>query len=281
MGNIRALQSTDLDQFWDTFAEVMGGPDGLMTYRYLGTHADGVDRHHATGYMTIRRDMRDPHGLQASPLLILVADVVGILDDAIAVPAPTQMAIELLDDGVGVEKVWCEGQIIHEGRTQLYSTATIVDFNDRDRVLGVARDAGAVVAPAPEGYHYVDPGPGVPDSPDLPPMWQAFGATRRADGAFEIPELTSRIGSTSASLHHGATHILLEAASMQAAVEAAGTDDIRLVHWHMTFIARGKSGPFVTSARPLAVNDDTVTIETECFDGQRRIASATAVYRRV
>jgi acyl-coenzyme A thioesterase PaaI-like protein len=281
MAEIRALQTTELHAFWDEFAAVMGGPEGLMTYRYLGTHADAIDRHHATGYMKLRRDMRDAHGLHASPLMILIADVVGILDDAIAVPAPTQMAIELLDAGHGVEEVFCEGQIIHEGRSQLFSTATICDRADRDRVIAVARDAGAVVAPAPGGYNYVDPGPGVPDSADLPPLWQAFGATRRGDGAYEIAELTSRIGSTSASLHHGATHIVLEAASMDAATEAAGTDSIRLAHWHVSFTARGKEGPFVTSAKVISVSGDRIAIETELSGAGRLIASVSATYDRV
>ncbi len=281
MGELRALQTTELDDFWSEFAEVMGGPDGLMTYRYLGTHADAIDRHHATGFMKIRRDMRDAHGLQASPLMILIADVVGILDDAIAVPAPTQMAIELLDDGAGVEEVYCEGQIIHEGRSQLFSTATIYDRADRNRVIAIARDAGAVVAPAPEGYHYVDPGPGVPDSDDLPPLWQAFGAVRRDDGGFEIPELTSRIGSTSASLHHGATHIILEAAAMAAAAGAAGNAGIRLAHWHVSFTARGKDGPFVTSSQVVADGPHRIAVEAELRDGARLIASVTATYDRI
>jgi hypothetical protein len=88
VSTIRALQEVELDNFWKEFAAVMGGPDGLMTYRYLGTHARAEDRHHATGTMRLRSDLRGPVGLQAAPLLILVADTIGILDDAIAVPAP-------------------------------------------------------------------------------------------------------------------------------------------------------------------------------------------------
>ena len=56
MSTIRALQEVELDNFWKEFAAVMGGPDGLMTYRYLGTHARAADRHHATG--TMRRPAR-------------------------------------------------------------------------------------------------------------------------------------------------------------------------------------------------------------------------------
>lgn len=281
MGDIKALQSTDLDNFWTEFSAVMGGPDGLMTYRYLGTHADAIDRHHATGHMKLRRDLRSEYGLQASPLLILVADVVGILDDAIAVPAPTQMALEILDDGAGVSEVYCEGEIIHEGRTTIFSRAKVVDAADHDRVIAYARDSGAVIAKAPEGYNYVDPGPGMPDSPTLPPLWQAFGADQRGDGSFVIAELTSRIGSTSASLHHGVTHIVLEAAATEAAKAAIGNDRLRMRHWHVTFTARGKSGPFTTSTQVVCVRDDLVAVDAELYDGDRRIASSSATFTRV
>src|ERR1700734_2101930 len=126
MANVRALQSTGADSFWQEFEAVMGGPEGLMTYRYLGTHADAIDRHHATGSLRLRSDLRGPHGLLAAPLAILVADTIGILDDAISVPAPTQMSVEMLEDGAGVSTVFCIGEMVHEGRAQLFSRARIV-----------------------------------------------------------------------------------------------------------------------------------------------------------
>ena len=283
MASVRALQSVELSDFWAEFEAVMGGPDGLMTYRYLGTHAHAVDRHHATGSLRLRSDLRGEHGLLAAPLTILVADVIGILDDAIAVPAPTQIALEIIDDGAGVDEVYCVGEMFHEGRSQLFSRARLVDAADHDRVLAVCRDAGAVMAPAPEGYHYVDPGPGVPDSPSLPPLWQAFGAVRRADGGLEIPELTGRIGSTSGSLHHGPTQIVLETAASDAAVAAAGSDALRLRHWHVTFSARGTEGPFVSGTEVVSARGDTVVVEAELRDEGvgRLIAAASAVYARV
>jgi acyl-coenzyme A thioesterase PaaI-like protein len=283
MSTIKALQNTELDQFWDEFTEVMGGPDGLMTYRYLGTHAVAIDRHHATGTMRIRADLRGPAGLLAAPLLILVADTIGILDDAIAVPAPVHFDLAVLDDGVGVDEVFCVGEMVHEGRSQLFSRARIVDAADHDRVLAVARDSGVVLAKAPDGYHYVDPGPGVPDSPLLPPLWQAFGAQRRPDGRLEIPELTGRIGSTSGSLHHGPTQIILETAATDAAVASAGTDQLRLRQWYVAFVARGLTGPFVASTEVIADRGSTMAVEAMLSDegNGRLIASATAVFERV
>jgi acyl-coenzyme A thioesterase PaaI-like protein len=282
MSGIKALQDTELDRFWQDFTEVMGGPDGLMTYRYLGTHAHAVDRHHATGTMRLRSDLRGPIGLQAAPLLILVADTIGILDDAIAVPAPVHFDLAIVDDGSGVDEVLCTGEMYHEGRTQLFSRARIVDAADHTRVLAIARDSGVVLAQAPDGYHYVDPGPGVAESPSLPPLWQAFGARRRADGGLEIPELTGRIGSTSGSLHHGPTQVVLEAAATEAAARVAGTDRLRLRNWYVAFVARGRSGPFVATTEVAAVSGSTIAVEASMYDEgqQRMIASATAVFER-
>src|ERR1700722_1566616 len=53
------LQNVPTDEFWERFEAVMGGPDGLMTYRYLGTQTD-LDHEGGVGGMTIRRDMRNP-----------------------------------------------------------------------------------------------------------------------------------------------------------------------------------------------------------------------------
>jgi hypothetical protein len=283
MSNLRALQETEMERFWEEFAAVMGGPDGLVTYRYLGTHAHAMDRHHATGTMRVRSDIRGGIGLQAAPLMILVADTIGILDDAIAVPAPVHHELAMLDDAGGVEELYCIGEMYHEGRSQLFSRARIVDSADHSRVIALARSCGVVMAKAPEGYQYVDPGPGVEDSPDLPPLWQAFDGRRTTGGTLEIPALTGRIGSTSASLHHGPTQVLLEAAASEAAAVAAGTDALMMRQWYVAFVARGKTGPFVPSTEVVSVRPDSVSVEAALRDdgeGGRTIASATAVFSR-
>jgi acyl-coenzyme A thioesterase PaaI-like protein len=190
--------------------------------------------------------------------------------------------LALLDDGEGVADVLCIGEMIHEGRSQLFSRARLVDAADPGRVLAVARDSGVVVAKAPEGYQYVDPGPGVPDSPSLPPLWQAFGVQRRAEGIMEIPALTSRIGSTSGSLHHGPSQVILEAAATEAAARSAGTDRLRMRQWYVTFVARGLVGPFVASSEILHRGGSTIAVDASLRDEGhgRLIASATAVFER-
>jgi acyl-coenzyme A thioesterase PaaI-like protein len=98
----------------------------------------------------------------------------------------------------------------------------------------------------------------------------------------EIPELTSRIGSTSGSLHHGPTQVVLEAAAREAAAGAAATDRLRIRQWYVTFVARGLSGPFVASTEVAHCGGATVAVEASLRDEGhgRLIASATAVFER-
>ena len=82
------------------------------------------------------------------------------------------------------------------------------------------------------------------DSPDLPPLWEVFGASRRDDGHWVLPELRLELASPDAALHLGPQHILLETAGFELATQAAGTDQLQAESAHVMFLSRGKVGPF-------------------------------------
>jgi acyl-coenzyme A thioesterase PaaI-like protein len=283
MAEVRTLQGADGDDFWSAYEAIMGA-DGLMTYRYVGSSgAVALDDRHATSTATLRRDLRRPAGLLAAALEIMGGDCLSIIDDAIAIPAPAAYSLHVVDGGDGVEEVRVHGEITHAGRTQLFTRFRVEDASDPARVLALGTNSSVVLGPAPAGHRYVPPGPGVGDSPSLPPLWEAFGATRHGGGRYEIPELTARLGSTSASLHHGPTQVVLEAAATDVAVDAAGTEDLRIAQWTVTFLARGKAGPFVSESTVVAAGADLVTCEASLRDdgvGGRRIAMATATFLR-
>jgi hypothetical protein len=95
MSRAEELQNATADEFWDRFKEVMGGPDGLMTYRYLGTQADLSVSEGGASRMTIRRDMRNPAGgLMAPPLSIAIANAAGVKGDATGVAAPVSTSVD-------------------------------------------------------------------------------------------------------------------------------------------------------------------------------------------
>jgi acyl-coenzyme A thioesterase PaaI-like protein len=278
----RTLEGKGGEAFWEEYASIMG-PDGLMTYRYVGGGATALDRHRSEATARLRRDMRGPAGLMAAPLEIMGGDCLSILDDAIAIPAPINCSLDVVDQADGVEEVRVFGDITYEGRTQMFTRFRIEAADQPGRVLALGTNISVVVGPAPEGARYVHPGPGVGDSASLPPFWQAFGAEKRPDGGYQIAELTVRLGSTSGSLHHGPTQVVLEAAATDAALDSAGGDRLQVSHWGVAFVRRGKVGPFVTSARVTSAGPEVILCEAELHDdgvGGRTIAMATAAFRR-
>ena len=155
-------------------------------------------------------------------------------------------SVHVLDPGLDVTEIRVRSSRIHDGRTMGFSEAEVLDAARPDRVVAVTRGMGVKLAAA-AGYEYVDPGPGVPDSPELPPLHEAFGAQRRPDGRWVLPELDAWLGSTSGSLHHGPTQVVLEAAAMALAADAAGTEALQIEDWSVMFVARGTVGPFVAT----------------------------------
>ncbi|HLG68503.1 MAG TPA: hypothetical protein VKV36_11635 [Acidimicrobiales bacterium] len=287
MSDVRDLRHAGAEEFWKAFEEVMAGEDGLMTYRYLGTRAEQVgDAWEST--MRIRRDLRNPAGgLLAAPLSIALADLRGVEGDAVSVPAPVMTSVHLVDPGLDVEAVRVRiDRPGHAGRTLSFNgSAVVVDAARPDRLLAVTDGLGVRLASVPAGaeggYRYVDPGPGVPDSPDLPPLAEAFGARRTASG-FELPVLSGRIASTSASLHHGPTQIVLEAAALALAAEAAGTDRLQIEEWTVMYRSAGRVGPFTTTGSVVGGPLGRFLARMELADegnGGRLVATALAAYR--
>ncbi len=250
---IISLQSVPQVEFWDRFAQVMGSADGLMTYSYMNCRQDPVS---LEGHMDIRRDMRNPAGgIMAAPLSIGMAEGRG---DDDAVPAPVMGSIHIIDDGRDVTSVvsYPSGGPSKSGRTLSFGAGgVIVDAANRDRVIAFTQGMGVVVATAPEGYQYVPPAPsGVTDSPDLPPLHEAFGARRNQLGLLELPELSQRIASTSGTLHHGPTQVVLERAAFELAAAQAGTDLLQIEDWTVMYTAAGRVGPFEASGAVIGPN---------------------------
>lgn len=238
------LQNAAEGEFWDKFAHVMGSPDGLLTYRYLDCLQDPVS---LEGHMDIRHDMRNPTGgIMAAPLAIAMAEGRG---DDVAVPAPVMSSVHIVDAGRDVRSVISyplDGPS-RTGRTLSFGAGgMLVDADNRDRIVAFTQGLSVLLAAAPEGYEYVPPAPsGVVDSPDLPPLHEAFGVTRTADGDLALPELSLPLASTSGTLHHGPTQVILEALAFELAAGHAGTTHLQVDDWTVFYTAPGKVGPFV------------------------------------
>jgi acyl-coenzyme A thioesterase PaaI-like protein len=238
--------------------------DDLVSYRYVGCSSVLRDRTHAEGRMRLRRDLRTPAGLRGAPLAIAALDTAGINVDPYYQLALTRIDVHLFDDGAGVEEVRVVSTVLREARTQVFTEARVEDHADADRLVGFATADWAIIAPTAEGFVYTDPGRGVPDTPDLPPLAEAYDARPIVGGGFVIDGLSPRVGTD--TLHHGPILVSLEAAALQTATECTGGDSLRLEHCSTRIVKAGRVGPFVVHAAVVTRQDDTVVCRAEMRD---------------
>lgn len=220
---------------------------GLLSYRYIGRKHSSMDLGEADDTVAIRRDMRnEAGGIMVAPLAISSPE--GCETDMVAVPNPVIASVQIVDPGYDVERIEIVGSgIVHQGRTMGYGRCTIVDADNPSRVIAFNEGQGAIIGIPPEGLDRMDVSGTelvIEDSPDLPPLWQAFGASRRGDGHWTLPELSTELASPDAALHIGPQHVVLETAAIDLAAEVAGTKKLQVVSWHVMFMSRGKVGPF-------------------------------------
>jgi hypothetical protein len=220
---------------------------GLLSYRYIGRNHSSMNIGEVDDTVTIRRDMRnEAGGIMVAPLAISSPE--GCQTDMVAVPNPVIASVQIVDPGFDVKRIEIVGSgNVHQGRTMGYGRCLIVDADNPDRVIAFNEGQGAVIGIPPEGLGKMDVAGTelvIEDSPDLPPLWQAFGASKRPDGHWVLPPLSVELASPDAALHIGPQHVVLETAAIDLAAEAAGTRRVQVVSWHVMFMSRGKVGPF-------------------------------------
>ena len=195
----------------------------------------------------IRRDMRnEAGGIMVAPLAICSPE--GGQADLVAVPNPVIASVQILDPGFDVQTIEVvDSGSIHQGRTMGYGRCRIVDADNHDRVIAFIDGQGAIIGIPPEGLERMDVDEAklvIEDSPSLPPLWQVFGASRRATATGCSPSSRVEFASPDAALHIGPQHVVLETAAIDLAAELAGTRRLQVQSWHVMFLARGKVGPF-------------------------------------
>ncbi len=220
---------------------------GLLSYRYIGRNHSSMNIGDSDDTVTIRRDMRnEAGGIMVAPLAISSPE--GCQTDMVAVPNPVIASVQIVDPGFDVKRVEIvDSGNIHQGRTMGYGRCKIVDADSPDRVIAFNEGQGAVIGIPPEGLDKMDVSGTelvIEDSEDLPPLWEAFGASKRPDGHWILPPLSVELASPDAALHIGPQHVVLETAAIDLAAAAVGTRKVQVVSWHVMFMSRGKVGPF-------------------------------------
>lgn len=260
---------------------------GLLSYRYIGRKHSSMDLGDIDDTVTIRRDMRnEAGGIMVAPLAI--ASPEGCQTDMVAVPNPVIASVQIVDPGYDVSRIEIvDSGIVHQGRTMGYGRCKIVDADNPERVIAFNEGQGAIIGIPPDGLDRMDVSGTdlvIEDSPDLPPLWEAFGARKRGDGHWVLPELSAEFASPDAALHIGPQHVVLETAATDLAADVAGTRKLQVVSWHVMFMSRGKVGPFRVDGTAHAGSSGRVGVRMLLHDegnGDKAITSAAAVFEVV
>jgi hypothetical protein len=277
--------------------ELAGDPDayaaelrrrwtGLLSYRYIGRNHGSMNTGPVDNTVTLRRDMRNAAGgLLVAPLAISSPEG-DVGSDLVAVPNPVIHSCQILDGGRDVRRIEVvDSQRLHVGSRMGYSRSKIVDADNPGRVIAFTEGQGVKIGTPPGGLQKMDEDRlDIVDSPDLPPLWAAFGAYRRDDGHWGMPELSVELASPDAALHIGPQHVLLETAAIGYAGKLAGTERLQMRSWHVMFLARGKHGPFRVDGEAVHGDPGKVGVRLTLHDEgseDRMVTSASAVFEVV
>jgi hypothetical protein len=261
---VRDIREGPIEEYWDRLREMMG-PDGLITYWYLGrAFNQAVDPE----TVRLRRDMRNSTGgIMAAPLAIAAPETGGWRDRE-AIPAPVAYGLHILDDAHDVAEIRVSRSTVRRGAKMGFSRSLITDAADSSRVIAVTTGVGVTLGDAPQSFRPVDVPPQMPDTADLPPLHVVFGARLSSEG-WRLPPLTSRHASTSASLHLGPIHVVFEAAATELAAELARTDKVQIRDWDVHFVSPGRTGPFLVRTDGWAGPDGRVVVRFTLVDEGR------------
>ena len=236
----------------------------LISYRYVGAQSVMLDRDHAEGRTRMRAHLRTPGSVSGSALAISMMDTAGINVDRVHLLGLTQVDLQLYEPALDVVRVRTVGRVIRWARTQVFTECRFEDDADPRRIIGIGAANWSVMGPTPAGFVYTDPGAGLPEGPDTPPMTAAFGLEVRADGRLVLPALSPHVGTE--VLHHGPMLVGAEQGALAAAAAVAGTDALALRSWTMRIVKAGRRAPFTVTTDVLASAADVVACRAAMTD---------------
>jgi hypothetical protein len=277
------IRDTSPDEYWETLRQRWGA---LLSYRYIGRQFSSMNSGATDDTVTLRHDMRNPSGGILASVLSICAPGGGGPSDLEVVPNPVINSLQILDDARDVERIAIvDAGALKVGSRMYFGRAKIVDADNHDRTIAFIEGQGASIGGVPPGLQKFDDDPvmHIEDSPDLPPLWQVFGGSRRDDGHWTLTELRAELASPDAALHVGPQFVIHDAAAMDLAAELAGTDQLQAESAHTMFLSRGKTGPFrVDGVASQGGAGGRIGVQLTLHDegnDDRAISAATVVFR--
>jgi hypothetical protein len=283
---LKDIRETSDEEYWEDLRTRWAS---LLSYRYIGRNHSSMNNGPVDNTVTLRHDMRNAAGgLMVAPISIAAPEG-GTGSDLVAVPNPVIHSCQILDPATDVKRIEVfRSESLKMGQRMGFSRSKIVDADNHDRVIAYTEGQGVSIGTPPEAIaeKKFDDQPilEIKDSPDLPPLWKVFGASRRDDGHWALPELSIELASPDAALHLGPQHLLLEAAAIDLAADLVGTNMLQMETWHVMFLARGKVGPFRVDGEADAGAGNRVGVRMVIRDegnDDRAVTSGSAVFGRV
>jgi hypothetical protein len=259
---------------------------GLLSYRYIGRNHGSMNTGPVDNTVLLRHDMRNAAGgLLVAPISISSPEG-DVGSDLVAVPNPVIHSCQILDDARDVRRIEVvESEVLKVGARMGYSRSKIVDADDHDRLIAFTEGQGVRIGTPPEGLEKMpEEKIKIVDSPDLPPLWKVFGASRRNDGHWVLPHLSVELASPDAALHIGPQHVVLETAAIDLASSLVGTDMLQMQTWHVMFLARGKIGPFRVDGEAVRGVGERVGVRLTLHDegnDDRPVTAGSAVFQTI
>jgi len=286
VSSVRDIRDGPEDEYWERLRRLMG-PEGLITYWYLGR---AFNQEVDPDTMGLRPDMRNGvGGVMAAPLAIAAPETGGWKDREV-IPAPMTYALHIIDPAYDISAIRVTRETVRRGRKIGFSRSVITDADDPARVIALTTGTGVTLGEAPSGFRPVDLPPELPEI-DLPSLHVVFGARRDPDG-WRLPELSTKLASTSASLHLGPIHVVCEAAASEAAAMVALVDvtgpsthagsGLQVEDWEVHFAAPGRKGPFFAQAEAWSGPDGRLLARFTLIDEGNEnavVASGVATFR--
>lgn len=260
----------------------------LMSYRYFGKLNPHLDLGATRETMPLRPDMRNSSGgIMAAPLCVLAVEPWWLDHHGIAaMVAPVTMTYSVLDAAHGVRRLECLREVLTIGRQMGFSRSVVVDADDHERLIAMSTGSGFDFGVIPDGFEPIDnPVDEFDDGEVLPPLYEAFGGERDADGSIVIKQLSDALGAPNRSLHQAPINIIAEAAAMAELDKVTSSADFQVNHWTVQFIKPGTVGPFraraiVRPSRDARRYGVDVDVIDEGHDG-RLIANVSSLFSRV
>jgi acyl-coenzyme A thioesterase PaaI-like protein len=255
--------------------------DPVIVYSHIGPVSDPTSELTAEGTLRLRADLRHGGGLFVAPLCIMVLDCAATNTTRLSRSAPTRIDVDVFEPAHDVTELRIRGSVTRNGRSQVFTEATIEDAGDPSRVIACAATSFAVSGPASVHKYSDHSALALPDDTVLPPLTEVFGGVPRPDGGYDIPALTEDLGH--GRLHSGVMQVLGEAAALNAIRSEVGSADaLRVEHLGTTVMTEGREGPFTVVPYVLTVDGATVGCRVEVRDAgaeNRFVALVTATVR--